>query len=124
MKLHRELPIPKEYLKYIVADVLYLYPEADSVSVVGTYARLKEKPSKSHFGHDLDISIHFPGAVNRRAIEHRNDDWIWAKWNEKTFGVTIDFLLAFGKEVPKYGKHLWRLENKMKTPKVMLWRKR
>jgi predicted nucleotidyltransferase len=122
MKLHKHLPISGKELQSIVSDILILYPESDSIYIVGTYARHNETP-ESDKEHDIDILIHFPVSANRTKIEHRNDDALWNKWSGYKKQPIIDFLMMFGKEEPKYGKHIWRLSNKLKTPKQLIWRK-
>ena len=123
--VRKECPLSKRTISLILADIRDLYPEADAVYVVGTYARVDETPSKDK-GHDIDILIHFPGAVNRTTIERRDDSKIWRKWSgikkarEKRM---VDFLMMFGDKEPEYGQHIYRRDQNLKTPKVLIWRK-
>lgn len=121
MKLHKDFPLSASHLKRIISDIRVVYPESDAVYIVGTYARLNEKPSEKE--HDVDILIHFPASINRTMIERRDDNPLWYKWSGIKAKPVIDFLLMFGKEEPKYGQHQWRLYHNMKTPKILVWRK-
>jgi predicted nucleotidyltransferase len=121
MRLHKEFPVTPQKLTQIISDIRRLYPETDSISIVGTYARLSEKPPDKK--HDVDILIHFPQPTNRRLIEDRDDSSLWYKWSGYKADPVIDFLFMFGKTEPRYGQHVWRMENKLKTPKVLVWKR-
>jgi len=119
--LHERLPVSKSILGRILTDIRKLYPETDSISIVGTYARLNEKPTDKK--HDVDILIHFPEKTNRKLIENRNDDALWGKWSNHRSNPPVDFLFMFGSEESKYGQHQWRLHNNLNTPKILVWKK-
>lgn len=119
--LHKEFPLTKQKLSYIITDIIRLYPEADKIYIVGTYARINERPLNKP--HDVDILIHFSAKTNRRDIELRNDDALWNKWSNAKSKIIIDFLFMFGNEESKYGKHIWRRDNNLKTPKLLVWRR-
>jgi hypothetical protein len=125
--LHKDLPITKETLVKIIADIRKVYPESDAVYVAGTYARIREKPTTDK-KHDVDLVIHFPAEVPRKTIESRNDDALWNKWSgAKCFYMNkpvIDFLFMFGKTIPHYGQHTWRVSQGLATPKILVWRKK
>jgi hypothetical protein len=122
LKLHKDFPLPAPYLIVLIRDILELYPETKKISIVGTYARLDE-PVSSKKKHDLDILIHFPETKEELRIRQRNDDSIWRKWGEDRVGITVDFLMKFGRKNSKYGKHLWRQEQKLPTPSITIWEK-
>jgi predicted nucleotidyltransferase len=123
MNLHKNFPISQRTLEKILIDIRKLYPESDAIYLAGTYARVNETPSPKK-GHDIDIVIHFPTSVNKRVIELRNDDALWNKWSHvKSKKPIIDFLFMFGKDVPHYGQHQWRISEGLETPRIILWRK-
>lgn len=122
MGLHKDIPLTTEKLAKIVSDIITLYPETDSVYIVGTYARAYEKPTEKE--HDVDILIHFPASVNKTEIERRDDNALWYKWGSIKAKPVIDFLLMFGKNEPKYGQHVWRMQNKLNTPKILVWKRK
>jgi predicted nucleotidyltransferase len=120
IKLHKDIPITRVQLNEIVKDVRKLYPEAVGVSIVGTYARTGEEVSRAR-SHDVDILVRFPEDADRTIIEARNDEWLWNKWREDKVGVTIDFLMRFGEKEPRYGQHVWRMEQGLPRPEIRIW---
>lgn len=115
--LHKDIPIKADELESVVSDIRTLYPEADSVSVVGTYARVTETPIPRR--HDIDITIHFPKGTDKEIIRKIPDDFLWHKWGSRT--KNVDFLFHFGDEIPAYGQHLLRLEEGLPIPRVKIW---
>ncbi len=110
------LPISEADLENIISDIRKLYPEADAVSIVGTYARVDKVPSTK--SHDIDLLIHFPAWIDKDIIERRYDEELWHKWYHKN----IDFLRKFGDEDTKYGQHISRIEEGLPTPEIKVWK--
>jgi hypothetical protein len=118
--LHKNFPLSNKVLGEILKDIQILYPEANSIFLVGTYARVDEVPTKKE--HDVDILIHFPARTNKQHIQQRPDDILWSTWSGHNRPI-IDFLLMFGNKDTGYGQHIFRKEKGLKTPKILLWKK-
>ena len=114
---HKEFPLSTDRLNDIISDIRNLYPEADKISIVGTYARTNESPSEKK--HDVDLLIHFPENIDKQEIVKRRDDNLWNKYSKDN----LDFLIRVGDEVTNYGQHQYRLDSGLSTPEVKVWSK-
>jgi len=100
----------------IIRDIVALYPEAYEICLVGSYARNEQKEKS-----DVDILIKFSEDNLGWNLVCR-DTSLWKKWNKKTIGKDIDFIIGIGGN-SKCGQHIYREQENLPTPEIVLWRK-
>ena len=104
------------YQEAIIKDIVALYPEAYEICLVGSYARNEQKEKS-----DIDILIKFSEDNLGWSLVCR-DDSLWKKWNKKTIGKDIDFIIGIGGN-SRCGQHVYREQENLPTPEIILWKK-